>query len=391
MQRTALRILLFRNIGDTDTQPFEEAIVRAFQGGKAAGGYLATGDDLGIQLQEFAKAPLESAVEVLASVDHVLILLLIDAKLLTEGTDDLWDWLADAWVRVDASDGRHALICISMEERLGWSFARLRDTLENLQIRPAHEFGEVGVRPAMVALLALHECRELLAAGSGATCLKLFISHAKMDGLPLARSLKHQINEIKWLSKFYDADDIPTGSNWKRMLQQAAGSSLMVMLRTEFYDGRPWCQQEVIWADEYAVPAVLVDARVNLNHPGANLPFDRVPAVRIPDGNLLRILFLALREGLRYLLFVHQVEELKRERLPKNAEVRAFSFAPGIPALLRACKDLTKFGAVPRFILYPDPALRAPLIEVTEALIDKYAPGTILATPKNLAAMGVKP
>jgi hypothetical protein len=223
------------------------------------------------------------------------------------------------------------------------------------------------------------------------TCLKLFISHAKMDGLPLARSLKHQISEIKWLSKFYDADDIPTGSNWKTVLQQAAGSCLMVMLRTEFYDGRPWCQQEVIWADEYAVPAVLVDARVNLNHPGANLPFDRVPAVRIPDGNLLRILFLALREGLRYLLFLHQVGELKRERLPKNAELRAFSFAPGMPALLRACKDLTKFGGVPKFILYPDPALRAPLLEVAEALIDKYAPGTILATPKNLAAMGVTP
>ena len=46
----SLQILLFRHPDDLDVEPFEEAIVRAFQGGKEAGGYLATGDDLGIQL-----------------------------------------------------------------------------------------------------------------------------------------------------------------------------------------------------------------------------------------------------------------------------------------------------------------------------------------------------
>src|SRR5258705_12795777 len=103
------------------------------------------------------------------------------------------------------------------------------------------------------------------------------------------------------------------------------------MLRTDEYDNRHWCQQEVLWADEYATPAVLVDARTGLNHPAGVLRFDRVPTVRIPDGNLVRILFLALREGLRFLHFIRRVERMKqRGRLPSPVELRVFSFHPSI-------------------------------------------------------------
>jgi hypothetical protein len=115
------------------------------------------------------------------------------------------------------------------------------------------------------------------------------------------------------------------------------------MLRTEAYDGRPWCQQEVLWADEYATPAVLVDARTGLNHPAGTLPFERVPTVRIPDGNLVRILFLALREGLRFLHFMCRVEDMiKSGTLPNPAVYRVFSFQPSMAALLRACHELKK-------------------------------------------------
>src|SRR5690242_7997394 len=52
-----LQILLFRHTEDPDVLPYEEAIIRAFQGGKETGGYLATGEDLGIQSQIFSEAP----------------------------------------------------------------------------------------------------------------------------------------------------------------------------------------------------------------------------------------------------------------------------------------------------------------------------------------------
>jgi hypothetical protein len=227
--------------------------------------------------------------------------------------------------------------------------------------------------------------------------LRLFISHAKIDGLPLAHALKHQIEVLGWLEDFYDVDDLPAGRNWQRELERGVGSSLLIMLRTEVYDGRHWCKQEVLWADEYATPAVLVEARTGLNHPAGMLPFDRVPTVRIPDGNLLRILFLALREGLRFLLFSRRVEEMKRNgTLPTPLELRVFSFPPSMSALLRACRSLTDSpepAATPRLILYPDPPLRAGLYEAAQALVSTYGPaGTRLVTPNALAATsGARP
>ena len=163
------------------------------------------------------------------------------------------------------------------------------------------------------------------------------------------------------------------------------------MLRTEVYESRFWCKQEVLWADEYATPAVLVEARTGLDHPAGALPFDRVPTVRIPDGNLLRILFLALREGFRFLLFMRRVEQMKQGgMLPNPLELRVFSFAPSMSALLRACNSLTgstQPASTPRMILYPDPPLRAGTYEAAAALVGVYAPkGTRLSTPNTLAA-----
>lgn len=395
-----LQVLLFRHTRDTDVLPYEEAIVRAFQGGKEAGGYLATGDDLGIQLQVFSAAPkVEHApAQLLDSFCHTLAIVLIDRVLLKESDQALWDWLSECCEHIDASEGRHAILAVPMDERVGDELSSKRPALASIQLRQVHELGEKAIRPAMLALRVLHESRILLANALPLTpppgfppgFLRLFISHAKIDGLPLAQALRYQIKNIGWLQSFYDADDLPAGCNWQKELERGVGSSLIIMLRTEVYDSRYWCQKEVLWADEYATPAVLVDARTGLNHPAGFLPLDRVPAVRIPDGNLVRVLFLALREGLRFLHFMRRVEEMKRSgEIPDPIELRVFSFPPSMSALLRACYSIAGSSAsqkAPRLILYPDPTLRAGLYEAAVALVEKYAPGTRLVTPNTLAA-----
>jgi hypothetical protein len=364
---------------------------------KETGGYLATGDDLGIQLEIFDSAPGRTPAETLDTFCRTLTIVLVDHKLLENGGDLLWDWLSTCWHHTTASNGRHSMFAIPMDERIGHAFSAMRPALNRLQLLQVHDLGERTIRPAMLSLRMLHECRILLASalpsvpGAKPGHLRLFISHAKMDGLPLAHALKHQIEILGWLQDFYDVDDLPAGSDWQRELESGVGSSLIVMLRTEAYDNRYWCQQEVLWADEYATPAVLVDARTGLNHPAASLPFDRVPTVRIPDGNLVRILFLALREGLRFLYFMRRVEEMKADgMIPATAELRVFSFAPSMSALLRACNALAAPEApstTPRLILYPDPPFRAGVYEAALTLVATYAPtGTRLVTPNTLAA-----
>ena len=391
-----LQLLLFRHTDDLDVLPYEEAIVRAFQGGKEAGGYLASGEDLGIQLEVFCAAPELDVAKTLDSFCHTLTVVLIDRALLDKAGDALWDWLAECWTYTNASNGRHTMLAVPMDERVGDQFSGKRSAFDTLQVRQVYELGERAIRPAMLALRLLHECRVLLAAvlppapGGKAGYLRLFISHAKIDGLPLAHALKHQIEALGWLEDFYDADDLPTGRDWQRELEQGVGSSLIVMLRSEVYDSRYWCQQEVLWADEYATPAVLVDARTGLNHPASFLPFERVPTARIPDGNLVRILFLALREGLRFLHFRRRVEQMKEDgEIPSPAELRVFSFPPSMSALLRACRSLANSKeptTTPRLILYPDPTFRAGVYEAAQALVATYAPGTRLVTPNTLAA-----
>lgn len=394
MPRTApLQLLFFRHPEDPNALPYEEAIARAFQGGKDAGGYLATGEDLGLQWQVFASAPQRAAAATLDGFCHTVTVVLADAELLKKGDDALWDWLAACWTATRNSNGRHAMLAVAMDERVGDGFSGKRPELATLQLLQVHALGERAIRPTMLALRLLHQCRILLASSLPGDRdhkpghLRLFISHAKLDGLPLAHALKHQIEALGWLEDFYDADDLPAGCDWQRELERGVGSSLIIILRTEAYDGRPWCQQEVLWADEYATPAVLVDARTNLNHPAGALPFDRVPTVRIPDGNLVRILFLALREGLRFLLFMRRVEQMKQDgQLPSPVDLRAFSFPPSMSALLRACQSLASSKQSRRLILYPDPPLRSGQYEAAQALVSAYAPGVSLLTPQTLAA-----
>lgn len=389
-----LQILLFRHPDDAEPLQYEEAVVQAFQGSKKVRNYLATGEDLGIQLEVFSDAPPLGVAKSLDSFCHTLAIVFVDDIFLRDGKEELWDWLRDCWLHVKSSGKRHAMLILPMYERLGERFAKKRSELRDLQLTQVWQYGEPAMRPAVFALRILHESRLLLAkalppvAGCDVSHLRLFISHAKADGLPLAHALKKQIESLGWLQAFYDVDDLPAGCDWQRELEQGVGSSLIVMLRTEHYDTRHWCQQEVLWADEYATPAVLVDARTELNHPASVLPFDRVPTVRIPDGNLLRILFLALREGLRFLHFMRRVKQMQDNgELPKTVEVRVFSFQPGMSALLRTCRSLASCTK-PSIILYPDPPLRSGLYEAAQALVETYAPGTRLLTPNTVAAMG---
>jgi len=92
-----LQLLLFRHPADADAAPYEEAIVRGFQGGKEAGGYLASGEDLGIQLGVFSSAPTLNVAETLDSFCHTLTVVLVDRALLDKAGEALWDWLATCW------------------------------------------------------------------------------------------------------------------------------------------------------------------------------------------------------------------------------------------------------------------------------------------------------
>src|SRR6185437_10044921 len=107
---TPLQLLIFRHPDDLDILRYEEAVLRAFQGGKEAGPYLATGDDLGIQSQLFSAAPPLDPGSMLNSVCHTLTLVLVDHALLGVPDAAFWEWLERCWSVTKASNGRHAML-----------------------------------------------------------------------------------------------------------------------------------------------------------------------------------------------------------------------------------------------------------------------------------------
>jgi hypothetical protein len=189
-----------------------------------------------------------------------------------------------------------------------------RETLGRYQSLPWYRLGEEAERQDMLALRILNHMVRVLAVAvfdASEWKLRLFLSHAKQDGLYLAQSVRYFIANQGWLEKFYDAEDIEPGRSWEDELRQGVGRSLLLVLRTDAYDRRIWCRQEVRWAEILGIPVVVVDARSGLVYPASNLPFDGAETVRVPDGNLPRILFAIQQTMLQSMLFQRSVRQLR--------------------------------------------------------------------------------
>src|SRR5258706_1897212 len=382
-----LQLLLLRDKRDVEMLPFEEAVEKAMKGGAQTSGYIATGEDLGVEIRKFDIAPkLRGPLPTLMDgACHTLVIALVGPAL----TADIESrrFLAKVWSYI-RSRNQHSLLIFTDSEATAHDLLSAVPSLSSNLIVPVDQLAERALRAAFVSLRVLHVARKRLAEAlhgrRGTKFLTLFISHAKLDGLPLAQSLKHLITTLPWLEGFYDARDLAGISDWEAVLEDAAKSSLLVILRTENYEQRPWCQKETLWAEEAAAPTVLVEARPGLAYPAGELPLERMPSVRIPDGNLYRILHAALRENLRYLLFQRRVQEMAASRtIPAGIKLVVFSYPPSMSALLKACQDIKLAKAI---IIYPDPPLRRGLYEAATALVSAAAPKAKLVTPTTLAA-----
>src|SRR4029079_1806552 len=119
-----------------------------------------------------------------------------------------------------------------------------------------------------------------------------------------------------------------------------------------------------------------------LIHAARCLPFDGAPCVRIPDGNLVRVLHAALRGALRSQAFLRRVAELQRlHKLPPSPSTRVIPVSPGMSTIVKACEALTG-TAEPRFICYPEPRLPRGRLEAAEAVADRA--GARLGTPGEI-------
>ncbi|MGH8521041.1 MAG: toll/interleukin-1 receptor domain-containing protein [Gammaproteobacteria bacterium] len=275
---------------------------------------------------------------------RALFVILVTEKM---ADDPAWkpalDILASALPKKAEAGTRSALCFASSEEAQN----RLPGRLRERQAPESSELGERRLRPHTLALLALHRARLLLGTEPSKNKLTLFISHAKADGLFMARSLRSLISDVPELKSWYDANDIQSGTNWSDEIESAASSSVFIAIRTEGYDQSAWCRREFETALAHGVPIVVVDALLRPAITPSSLPFAAMPNVRIPDGNTHRVLHMALREHLGLLL----IETLVAEQAPElpPASWRVWPRLPTLSAIQRRAAGL---GA-PEYWLLP--------------------------------------
>jgi hypothetical protein len=227
---------------------------------------------------------------------------------------------------------------------------------------------ERDLRMPFLTLYALHHGLRLFgtpAPGEPAKAARLFLSHAKRDGVPLTKAFRGFMSGLKGFDAYYDTEDLDLNGDIDLQLSTAVASAVVIVFRSDVFDQRYWCQKEVLWAEQHGRPVVTVDARWQIEHGPSLISFDSTPVVRIPDGNVVRICAAALMEALRVELFT---ERARAHASAINVLQHNIPRCPSLVSLHNACVCLRQDRAkseesssLDAYVVYPNPALPATL------------------------------
>ena len=184
--------------------------------------------------------------------------------------------------------------------------------------------------------------------------VNVFLSHSKHDtyGEPIAETMRDWLHNHSRLSSFLDVHDIAPGLSFSAVIDYYITNGVMVVIYTDSYSSRAWCQREVITAKRANVPMLVVDCLRSLD--GRAFPYQaNVPVIRMdPDdsGRLDQIAGLLLDEVFKDFLWKCRVESLCEKDTP-------IMFVPRSPELLSLTNLPEPMGDSERTIVYPDPPL----------------------------------
>ncbi|WP_196596019.1 TIR domain-containing protein [Pectinatus frisingensis] len=210
--------------------------------------------------------------------------------------------------------------------------------------------------------------------------LKIFLSHAKDDknGINATKQLKQVIDEST-MSRFFDASDIAPGYRFDEEIINNIKESSIIIVNSDIYSTRYWCQREIQASKEFERPIIEVD----LIQKGMDRKFPyagNIPVVRADIKNdkigmddLYRILEMVLIETIRY-----NYINIKLNDIQKNIKVRVKRMSRP-PEMFDLQKIIKKDGDTITLnyddIIYPDPPIYSEEIDFFRRLgIKIYTP-----------------
>jgi SLOG cluster2/TIR domain len=217
----------------------------------------------------------------------------------------------------------------------------------------------------------LHECCRQLKQiqlkewGKAPHPIKLFLSHAKQDGIQIAQGIREWLLTDNTFDNFFDTKDIAPGYDFREEIENGIIDSALLICQTDAYTTRYYCRWEILTAKRYQVPTLLINAldigeERSFPYMG-NMPTFRWKGIETIPAVITRILL----EILRHQYFPGYVEALKMTgKIPSQAMI-----VPYAPELLNQVQNRQKEKSETNtFLIYPDPPLGDDEMEVLESL-----------------------
>lgn len=222
------------------------------------------------------------------------------------------------------------------------------------------------------------------------TKLRIFISHSKKDkneiGKKKATEFRDYIRSKTKLDSFFDASDILDGQNFEEQIRSNSEgeASLLVILNSNTYSEREWCQKEVLFAKQNKVPTIavsLLDGEVKRSFPYiSNIPYIRF------NENWDQVLILTLRTALDQLNQAQYLEIIRGDmEQPQRDSFRILPFSPEAYSYV--------YDELVSNIIYPEPPLTKDELNVLKKIAGNnklfLTPMQLLAKTANLSGKKV--
>jgi len=324
------------------------------------------------------------------AAQHTAIIVLVDPQMVI---DDGWEtYVDDLWNQAGAAPDRHRLFPVAFDDtayqlspQIGAvNYIRLQGQSAEAGVgfllnRLTNELGRLLTQRPTLASVETEATKD-----TSPPKMRLFISHAKLDGEKTALLLRDYIHKNLALDTFFDAIDIAAGFSFENEINTGIDTAAFAVVHTDAYASRVWCQHEVIRAKRHGRPIVVVHAIEEGE--ARSFPYiGNVPTIRWRAEDPPRVeavVGLVLREVLRTEYFQQHFDDLKK-LFDVPATVRALPRAPELLTCLALRADKNK---VPYFV-YPDP----PLAKQELDLLTELDPNLRLTTPTLLFAKPSEP
>jgi hypothetical protein len=194
--------------------------------------------------------------------------------------------------------------------------------------------------------------------------LKLFISHAKADGLEIALQIKAYVERELPLKTFFDANDIVINYDFSKEISRNIDDAVVIAVHSDLYSTREWCRREILLAKEKNRPIVILNCFKN----GESRSFPYMANVlTVHYSNIIvweQLMTAVLKETLRlkYLtMWIAYVANLRRPGQPVNQESIS-GYPPELVTVLR------KKNVLHNEFIYPDPPLGQEELDILKSL-----------------------